>query len=144
MIYHKHGEPMDGQGADRWTLDDLSICVADALKALQPHKDEFDTLVCQGMSGVVVATPLSLMLGKKLSIVRKSGEYSHQRGGNHVIGREALKGQARVLFVDDFISMGGTRRRVQEAVTECNPNIVWVGEFTYMDNGYRRRELRAV
>jgi adenine/guanine phosphoribosyltransferase-like PRPP-binding protein len=132
MIYHVH----KGGEKDVHTLSDLDECVRDTVKSLAKHLDDFDTIVAQGMSGVTVASPVSLILKKNLTIVRKEGEHSHQYG-SLIIGKESVRDGQRCLFLDDFVSMGDTRNRVTKAVEEAGGTVVAV--YTYMNDEYGRR-----
>jgi len=121
MIYHRHRVGDHGVkeyriGEPSHSLDDLDGCVRDSAKTLRRHADEFDTIVAQGMSGVVVAAPLACILHKELAIVRKPDEHSHQGNGGDVIGERAISDGRRCLFVDDFIGGGDTRQRVLDTV----------------------------
>lgn len=76
----------------------------------------FDTLVCTGLSGLLIVPPLAreltVALGKKINflVVRKSIE-THGNPVEGVLGKEWL-------FVDDFICYGNTARRVYKAVND--------------------------
>ena len=141
MIYHRHAQ---GARELAYDLNDLDPTVRDAVEDLRPHVGEFDTLVAQGMSGVVVAAPLALLLKKKLSIVRKANDNSHQQYGeldederpacDYVIGLDSIGPGKRVLFVDDFVGMGRTRRRVLDVVTSAGGT--YAATYTYQDRRY--------
>lgn len=75
----------------------------------------FDTLVCTGLSGVMVvptlARELTVALGKKVNLlVVRKGEKTHGMPLEGRLGNEWL-------FVDDFICHGDTIRKVYKAVT---------------------------
>jgi hypothetical protein len=76
----------------------------------------FDTLVCSGLSGLLIvptlARELTVTLGKKVNllIVRKSGN-------THGIPVEGRLGN-EWLFVDDFTGIGTTIERVYKAVRD--------------------------
>lgn len=122
MIYHgKTG-----------SLDDLDKVVRKATKKLRPHKDEWDSIAVTGISGVVIGVPVSMRLKKPLVIVRKQGESIHSSMAvNHKNMGE------RVLFLDDFVCGGGTRKRVKEEVTRRNANIV--AQYVYQTDEYTKR-----
>jgi hypothetical protein len=73
---------------------------------------KYDTIVGTGVSGTVFASRVAASMRKKLVIVRKPDEKTHD--GHTVIGDVGK----RWLFVDDFISRGTTIRRVQDSMDE--------------------------
>lgn len=87
---------------------------------------QFDTFVCRGISGILVAPLLARAMSKHFLIVRKADELSHS-----YCKVEGTFGHYWI-FVDDFISSGETRRKCQEAVREmvCGPG-VFVGTYEY-------------
>lgn len=119
-----------------------------ATKDLRQHEHEFDAIVCTGISGLVMASPLSMRLKKPLLVLRKDSESSHGIPGE-LKGASGMPGQtvsgARVLFVDDFISGGVTLRKCRESIERNGGEIVASYEYTsFMGNeavGYER--LRA-
>ena len=139
MIYHVHNE---GE-RDAHTLDDLAPSVRDTVKALREHLDDFDTIATQGMSGVLVASPVSLILKKELTVVRKddgSHQYEQNTGRKaRLIGGASIGPGKRALFLDDFISLGDTRDNVYNAVEDAGGIVV--GTYTYQNNEYVRRQI---
>ena len=75
--------------------------------------DEFDGIVVQGMSGVIPAVPVSLALNKPLVVIRKSTDKCHD---DRHININQVTPDSRWLFLDDFVSCGDTRARVQSAI----------------------------
>jgi adenine/guanine phosphoribosyltransferase-like PRPP-binding protein len=71
---------------------------------------DFDTIVSTGLSGALVVPYLARRLGKDFAIVRKPQDGTHDY--RSIAGRLGK----RWLFVDDFISTGKTRKRVQKIV----------------------------
>jgi adenine/guanine phosphoribosyltransferase-like PRPP-binding protein len=102
------------------TLDDLESKVRAASKALKPHLAEFDSIVVQGCSGMLVGAPLALRLKKPLIVVRKRGESRHSC--EDVINWPNIG--KNCLFVDDFVAGGATRRRCEMAVRRRGGRIV--------------------
>lgn len=126
MIYH------DGRNADEGTdLHGLEDAVAKTVRALREHEGEFDSIVCTGLSGVIVAVPASLELGIPCVIIRKPNDDSHLP--YHVNMAEA---GARYCFVDDFVSGGHTRARVM-SVMEQNES-EYAGSYLYRDDEWDR------
>lgn len=88
-------------------------------------KATFDSIVCTGVSGVLFASPLALLMGKNLVIVRKKkdGSHSHRQIEANVTPDKV----GAWVFVDDLIDSGKTERRVKSEMKE------WAGSFgTYV------------
>jgi adenine/guanine phosphoribosyltransferase-like PRPP-binding protein len=127
MIYGTVSEKGDAHG----NLDDLEAAVRKTTKYLREHSEKFDFIAVRGMSGVLVGAPVALRLRKPLVVVRKPGEDQHSYGklvnGKHATGR--------YVFLDDFISGGGTRDAVKQALAKCT----YAGTYLYhsrpWDNG---------
>jgi adenine/guanine phosphoribosyltransferase-like PRPP-binding protein len=102
-----------------------------ATKELREHLDEFDALICTGISGLVVASPLSVRLKKPLMVLRKQGEDCHGNRLEPLIGyKEHL--YPRILFVDDFVGCGDTRERCIDAVAKkSNRRAKIVAQYEY-------------
>jgi orotate phosphoribosyltransferase len=117
MIYHGNYE----------SLSDLKRTVDIAVASLTPHLRDFDSIIVQGMSGVIVAIPVGLALDKPVVILRKNSDDHHKETRNVInlkrIGR-------RVLFLDDFVSLGTTRNRVEKYV-ECETAARMIGQYLY-------------
>lgn len=101
---------------------------------------EFDTIVGTGMSGSLVIPTLARGLGCMWVVIRKEGDGSHS-----YTNAEGTLGE-RWLFVDDFISGGGTLRRVRAGVEKAvsrhqrqDPRFVTAYAGAYL---YERDEFR--
>jgi adenine/guanine phosphoribosyltransferase-like PRPP-binding protein len=105
----------------------LEKTVRKTCKILREHRDEFDVLIVQGVSGQAVGFPVALRLRVPLVVLRKNNEDCHSTPGE-MINRSVVRG-ARVLFLDDFISSGSTRDRCLRAVRESGGQLV--GSCTY-------------
>lgn len=109
MIYNAHQK---NPGADKYrSFIDLAATVRDTVDALRHYKDEFDCLVVQGVSGMVVGIPASLRLRKPCVVVRKPREDRH--GADDFANSRDLR--PRGVFLDDFISGGTTFERCRQA-----------------------------
>lgn len=84
-------------------------------QTLVEEKIDFDSIACRGVSGIMLASPLSFVTKKPLIVVRKTVE------GNH--GNSILEGyfprDLRYIIVDDFISTGATVRAIIEEINNC-------------------------
>jgi adenine/guanine phosphoribosyltransferase-like PRPP-binding protein len=88
-------------------LTDLPAVVARTCEQLTPHLAEFDSITTEGISGLVVAAPVAVQLGKPLVIVRTERD----AGGRcfHASDVEGARAAGRkTLFLDDHIHLGRT------------------------------------
>jgi hypothetical protein len=97
-----------GQEYSDWAYNDPAGIITAAYRNLQGV--EFDTFVCRGLSGVLVAPLLARAMSRNFLIVRKTNEGSNS--GSQIEGTFGH----RWIFLDDFIACGGTFRACQEAV----------------------------
>lgn len=105
-------------------LSDLGQAVTDAIADLQGSVSAFDSIVTQGMSGVMVASPVAVALAKPLVIVRKDDDICH---APEKVLNLSHAGE-RWLFLDDFISCGNTRKRVKDAMPR---KLTFAGSYLY-------------
>lgn len=136
MIYHGESEDWDQRRELEGTFDDLAITVKHTADDLRSHTREFDTIVCSGLSGMVVAAPVAIRLRKKLCIVRKPGDDSHS------FLRVEGKSGKRWIFLDDFEVSGLTKRNVEDTMESSahgDPNAEMIGTYYY-----KRREWEPV
>src|ERR1700722_894707 len=76
---------------------------------------QFDSIVAQGVSGLVIASPVSLMLGKPLVVVRKDND----RTCYHVSPVEnAQNAGGSYLFLDDYVGEGKTWNQVRRMMSQ--------------------------
>ena len=134
MVYHTTEYNLGGTGT--WgTFDDLKPAVTRAIREVEDRADEFDVIAVQGVSGMSVGFPLACAIGKPIVVVRK--DFEIENGNSHsydrLIGVRSLKGK-RCLFVDDFVSMGGTRARVRQAVEADGGKLV--AQYMGRENTY--------
>lgn len=101
-----------GNGDHYGDLSDLDETVERCVKALEAHRDKFDFIAAMGMSGALVAAPVSLALDMPLVIVRKTSDASHW-GARRIVGKAARTGQ-RYVWIDDFVSSGATEGEVRD------------------------------
>lgn len=119
MVYH-------GASTDDWrrgTFADLDTTILTAVRAFEASGVGPNVvLVATGISGASLAFPLACKLGTDVAILRKETEDCHGNPGG-IVGIP-LKGRVCV-FVDDFVSGGQTRARVQRAVEKDGGKILW-------------------
>ena len=125
MIYSHRKR--NGSGDDH-DLVDLPKIVTRACKEIREHigTANFSSIVVQGVSGIVVGSPVALRLKKPLVVVRKPNDGSHHQEAQacSAYGDDAaaliIINEHRIghspLFLDDFSSSGETKRRVQAAI----------------------------
>lgn len=131
MIYHGTRDYDTGRGE----LCDLARDVASTVHDLRARAGDFDAIICTGLSGTLVASPVALELRKSLAVLRKheTGRDATHDYGTRIVGMKGLAGK-RVLFLDDFVSGGYTRSRCFRAVNESGGIIV--AEYQYRDGRY--------
>lgn len=101
-------------------------------KALQPY--EYEALAFRGMSGALIASPLSILTGKPLILVRKNRD-CHSFRITEGFGIDSSN-SFRYIVVDDLISKGNTARAIVKEIHEANPRAVCLGIITVqMVNG---------
>lgn len=116
------------------TLDDLEDAVHFSAEWLHRVKrvHRFDSIVVQGMSGVIVGSPVSLMLDIPLVVCRKPNDGSHCYG-NLVINRKSIG--ERYVFLDDFSSTGDTEQQAKSTLFDSGIRSMQVGAFFYHSGG---------
>lgn len=116
-------------------LSDLPRTVARAVEDLRPHANEFDSITTCGTSGLVVAAPVALALGKELVIVRKetelAGPLCHHA---HAVENHQNAGR-RTLFLDDEVQRGRTISHVAEQLAEHTRAEI-TARYEYTDRKY--------
>ena len=131
MIYHgkEHMQRDEGNVFGGYSvhsdLSDLPEAVNQSIARLAPHKHQFDSIVVQGMSGVIVGAPVALALHKQLVVVRKPEDQHHNM--DYVIN--AHRAGRRYLFLDDFIATGTTYGRVHDQLRGISE---YAGRYLYL------------
>jgi adenine/guanine phosphoribosyltransferase-like PRPP-binding protein len=88
----------------------------------------FDSIVATGVSGLVVASPVSLMLGKPLVVVRKDND----RTCWHVSPVENAQHAGRsYLFLDDYAGEGKTYDHVRSMMRSAT-SAKYTGTYEFM------------
>lgn len=92
----------------------LATTRTEAYFDLLAHKEEFDAVVCGGdHHGIAVAAVIAAMLNKPLMIVCMS---RHNCVVSHITCIGETLPSHRLLYVDDWFSMGATKRFVHRAL----------------------------
>lgn len=117
MIYHNGNDDFNG----------LRETCRFVTKELREHVKDFDAIVCQGISGQCVGFIVAMRLNKPLMVLRKD----EPRHGctKTLVNKEHAK-DARVLFLDDFISGGNTLRLCTQAVEKAKGRVVAQYEYS--------------
>ncbi len=110
MIYHGTGY---GNGGE---LDDLAFTIERATEIISDAdiSDQYDSIIVTGISGILVGSPVALLLNKPLVILRKDEDRHH----NGCIAINEVRMGKRCLWLDDFIACGHTERRVWDFLDE--------------------------
>lgn len=107
-------------------LHKISLSLAN--KIVKKYPGHYYVLMYSGLSGISLATALSMALYKKTKVstgmfyARKETEISHSRthNGRYEYSISVPSGKPVVyLFVDDFVSTGNTFRYVISTLREC-------------------------
>jgi adenine/guanine phosphoribosyltransferase-like PRPP-binding protein len=114
-------------------LSDLPSVVRQTVDVLAPHAGEFDSIAVQGTSGLVIGAPVALAMHKPLVIVR---EEEDMRCVHSVDVENGDNAGQRVLFLDDQVSTGRTRREVQRKIASHTRGTV-TAQYLYQDNEYK-------
>jgi orotate phosphoribosyltransferase len=96
-----------------------------AVCKLRKISDEFDTIACCGISGLLVVPQIAELLNKHILIIRKNEKcYSEFR----------MEGVApfRYVVVDDLICSGSTVKRIKNTIKDDHPRARCVGVYCYM------------
>jgi len=113
---------------------------------------EFDMITASGISGQCVAFYAAAVLEIPFLLIRKEpnkgGAYGIKRtymedGDSHITTfyRKHNK-PPKVIFIDDWIAGGGTRRETCEIVHQLGGDCVW--EYLYADTGGRRKRYSEI
>jgi adenine/guanine phosphoribosyltransferase-like PRPP-binding protein len=122
---------------DMLTVDGAERKVAYAVDKLSGL--EFDTIVCQGVSGIVFGSMLALMLHKPLTVVRKPEDQDNHSAYRTETTLPLMAGGIRALMVDDLMVSGTTVNRMRLGI----PNWRVVGVYFYIDRTLMRESMAA-
>lgn len=91
-----------------------------AVRALELHK--FDAIAFTGMSGALIAPPVSLKLGKPFIMVRKPYVSGHSEWAV-----EGDYGAKSYIILDDFMATGETVKRIRKQIAAVMPSAKYGG-----------------
>ena len=126
---------MSGEGCEhtRLVLDhkNRTKMVMNTIKDLREY--DFDSIVCCGTSGLLVAPQVCEILNKEIVVVRKDHE---KRYSPFII--EGVLG-SRFIFLDDLVCSGATLKYVIKNLKEEHPYAKCLGAYCYMKDkcGYK-------
>ncbi len=87
------------------------------LKIKNHTNNDFDYIACQGVSGAILAGPLSLAIDKPLLIIKKYEEKSHRE--TKVTGHiDRFKENYSYIIVDDMICSGATISNIYSLIKD--------------------------
>ena len=97
-----------------------------AVCSLRKISDEFDSIACCGVSGLMVVPQIAELLNKHIVVVRKKGEKRYS--DFYVEGVAPF----RYIIIDDLICSGNTIKWIKQTIYEDNPRAKCVGLYCYM------------
>jgi adenine/guanine phosphoribosyltransferase-like PRPP-binding protein len=108
--------------------------VIKAVTALRKMINNFDTIVCCGTSGILVAPEIASILDKNIVIVRKKYEKSYSPF--------LIEGVVpyRYIIVDDLICSGNTVRHIKRCLHDECKRAICVGVYCYLKEHCAYRE----
>lgn len=120
-------------------LSDLASTVDRSVASLRQRLDDFDSIASQGTSGLIVASPVALALGKPLIVVRKDIELG---AGQRCIHSSAVENSqntgSRILFLDDHVDRGRTLEDVAAKVRDHSRGMI-IAVYQYERDRYTHR-----
>jgi len=93
---------------------------------LRKIKDDFDSIVCCGISGLMVAPSVAELLDKHIVVVRKAKDECYSEFP--VEGVTPF----RYVIIDDLICSGSTIKHIKNTIYEDCPKARCVGVYCYM------------
>lgn len=103
--------------------------VENSVKRIRESGFEFNSIVVTGLSGIIIGTLLSEVLGVPLFVVRKK-EHPQPHSYRYIEGPDQINA-ARYLIVDDLVSSGSTVKRILKEMSKAGPASKCVGAYFY-------------
>ena len=101
---------------------------------LRKIKNEFDSIICCGISGLMVVPQIAELLDKHIVIVRKQGDRCYSD-----FPMEGVT-PFRYIIVDDLICSGSTIKHIKNTIYEDCPKATCVGVYCYLPDECAYRE----
>jgi len=119
MSSNKNGIPMSayitsGYLHSFFEPDKMIKTITDLRQTIAASGVKFDAIACRGMSGLLVSSPLGMMMEKPVIVVRKGTSGTHS--GSNVEGY--LPVHLKYIIVDDFVETGATIRTIIRRIGE--------------------------
>lgn len=90
--------------------------------------DTFDSIVCSGTSGLLVAPAVAELLDKHIVVVRTKGSMDHCYSEFMVEGVSPF----RYIIIDDLVCSGNTVRHIKNSIKEETPRAKCMGVYCYL------------
>lgn len=121
-------------------LSDLAETVSRAVADLRGKP--FDSVVAEGVSGLIVASPVALALGKPLVVVRKDSDLV--RACYHVSPVENAQNAGRsYLFLDDYVGEGKVYRHVRRRMNDFTRS-AYAGTYEFRYRSFTPADVSPV
>jgi adenine/guanine phosphoribosyltransferase-like PRPP-binding protein len=93
---------------------------------LRKLEDNFDSIACCGVSGLMVVPQIAELLNKNIVIIRKQNEKRYS--DFYIEGVSPF----RYVIIDDLICSGNTIKWINNVIHEDNPKARCVGLYCYL------------
>jgi orotate phosphoribosyltransferase len=93
---------------------------------LRKISDQFDSIACCGVSGLMVVPQIAELLNKNILLIRKKNEKCYSD-----FAIEGIK-PFRYIIIDDLICSGNTVRHIQRSIRNEYEKTICVGLYCYM------------
>lgn len=103
--------------------------VADAVAALRPVADCFQSIAFRGTSGAMFGPAIAAALGKGCTLVRKDDGHHEENGP--ITGSIDMDAY---MIIDDLIATGETVRVIQRLLRQYSPCSKCAGIYLWRDN----------
>ena len=101
---------------------------------LRKIKDSFDSIVCCGISGLMVAPQIAELLDKHIVVIRKAKEKCYSD-----FPMEGVT-PFRYIIIDDLVCSGSTIKHIKNTIYEDTPKAQCIGVYCYMPEECAYRE----
>jgi adenine/guanine phosphoribosyltransferase-like PRPP-binding protein len=93
---------------------------------LRKIKDTFDSIICCGISGLMVVPQIAELLDKHIVVIRKKDDRCYSE-----FPMEGVT-PFRYIIVDDLVCSGNTIKHIKNTIHEDSPRAQCVGVYCYM------------